>query len=878
MTLSAGSHLGTYGILSPLGAGGMGEVWRARDSRLSRDVAIKVLPDELSSDPERLRRFEREARAASALSHPNIVTIYEVARLDSTSYIAMELVEGKTLREIAAGAPLPFRKILSIAPQIAEGLARAHTAGIVHRDLKPENVMVTADGIVKILDFGLAKLTHPLEDAGHSMDGKTVSAPTRPGIAMGTVSYMSPEQASGYPVDFRSDQFSLGSMLYELASGKPAFKRPTTAQTLAAIIEDEPEPIARVAPKTPAPVRWVIERCLSKEPKGRYASTEDLARELADLRDHISDLSTGSGVAIEPPHPPPRWRAAILPAVILAAIAGAYVLGQRIQLARTSAPRFRQLTFRGAGIGTARFAPDGQTIVFSSQTEGRPPELLSMRLDSPETRSLGLPPAQILSISPAGQMAILLAPPFSLGPRMGHMAFEQVVVRDPFLISGTLAEAALAGGAPRELLEDVLFADWDPNAKDLAATRRFGNRTRLEYPVGTVLYDGEQNLLNCPRASFRGPLVFKDWDSLFLKPRGEPVRALSGPVAAAEIAWNDASGEVWYTIGPGTEFRRETHLRAMDPSGRDRLVSRLPGDFVLYDVTRDGRVLLGRLEETSEILGNFPVQPRERNLSHFDSSEVQTLSANGDVLLFTDVVRLPGFAYLASTDGGQPKHVSDEWDILTMSPDGKSLLCRTDTGFALAPTGAGAVRRTDVPGIGIEFVDSNRAGFLPDGKRIFFPASDGSRHRGVWVANLDDGTARPITPDDVRLPIIVGDGHSLCARAPDRNWYLYPVDEKAEPRKVVGIQSGEEPIQSTPEGLLYVRGADELRPGESLMTTRVFRVDPLTGRRELWKEMSPKDPRIGGGISKVVFSADGKTCVWTHIRYSTELVLAEGLK
>src|SRR5262245_23310323 len=458
MAASVGTRIGPYEILSPLGAGGMGEVWRARDTRLARDVAIKVLPEELSSDPERLRRFEREARAASALSHPNIVTIFEVARVDLTSYIVMELVEGKTLREIASGAPLPFRKILSIAPQIAEGLARAHAAGIVHRDLKPENVMVTADGIVKILDFGLAKLTHPLGDGGQSADGETVSAPTRPGIALGTVSYMSPEQASGYPVDFRSDQFSLGSMLYELASGKPAFKRPTTAQTLAAIIEDDPEPIARVSPKTPAPLRWVIERCLSKEPKGRYASTEDLARELGDLRDHVSELSSGSA-EIEPARRRPRWRAFAIGLAGLMALAGMYILGDRARLAKTSEPRFRQLTFRGAGIGTARFAPDGQTIVFSSQTEGKPPELYSMRVDSPEVRSLGLPPAQIMSISKAGQMAILLAPRHGLGPRVGHMGFEQWIHRDPFLVGGTLAEVALAGGAPRELLDDVSFAD-----------------------------------------------------------------------------------------------------------------------------------------------------------------------------------------------------------------------------------------------------------------------------------------------------------------------------------------------------------------------------------------------------------------------------------
>jgi serine/threonine protein kinase len=273
MALVAGSRLGPYEILSPLGSGGMGRGMAcARDTRLGRDVAIKVLPAEVASDAERLKRFEREARAASSLSHPNIVTVYDISQIDSTSLIVMELVDGKTLRELAADAPLPVRKILAIAPQIADGLARAHASGIVHRDLKPENVMVTGDGLVKILDFGLAKLVRPEEDSGQSTPASTVSAATRPGIAMGTVSYMSPEQASGHPVDFRSDQFSFGSMLYEMAAGKPAFKSPTTVQTLAAIIDEEPEAIGSLAPRTPAPLRWVIERCLAKEPKGRYAS------------------------------------------------------------------------------------------------------------------------------------------------------------------------------------------------------------------------------------------------------------------------------------------------------------------------------------------------------------------------------------------------------------------------------------------------------------------------------------------------------------------------------------------------------------------------------------------------------------------------------
>ena len=266
MALSPGSRLGPYEILAPLGAGGMGEVYRARDPRLGRDVAIKVLPAEVASDSERLHRFEKEARAASALNHPNIVTIHDIGREGSVSYIAMEFVEGSTVRDLLAGGPLPTRRLLAVAAQTAEGLARAHEAGIVHRDLKPENLMITRDGFVKILDFGLAKLTGPPEGSGEATRAPTVSAGTEPGVVMGTVAYMSPEQAAGGMVDFRSDQFSLGSILYEMAAGKKPFAGETRPEVMAAIIRQEPEPLASVAPKMPTAARWIVERCLAKDP------------------------------------------------------------------------------------------------------------------------------------------------------------------------------------------------------------------------------------------------------------------------------------------------------------------------------------------------------------------------------------------------------------------------------------------------------------------------------------------------------------------------------------------------------------------------------------------------------------------------------------
>jgi predicted ATPase len=287
MPLLAGTHLGPYQIETLLGAGGMGEVYRARDARLGRSVAIKILPVEFSADNERLRRFEHEARSASALNHPNIVTIYDLGQHGSTHYIAMELIEGKTLRELLVSGSLPIRRVIEIGAQVAEGLAKAHEAGIAHRDLKPENLMVSQDGFVKILDFGLAKHISP--GAEPSLMRTTSELLTRPGGILGTVQYMSPEQARGDQLDFRSDQFSFGLVLYEMVCGKRAFKRNTAAETMTAILREQVEPVAAQNLDAPAPLSWAIERCLEKEPDKRYASTRDLARELAAIRDRFSE-------------------------------------------------------------------------------------------------------------------------------------------------------------------------------------------------------------------------------------------------------------------------------------------------------------------------------------------------------------------------------------------------------------------------------------------------------------------------------------------------------------------------------------------------------------------------------------------------------------
>lgn len=288
-SLSVGMRVGPYEITDFIGAGAMGQVYRAHDTNLDRVVALKMLPIELASDTELLHRFEEEARAASALNHPAVVTIYEAGQIGPQPYIAMELVAGDTLREILTYGALPLRRALRIAVQIAEGLTKAHEAGLVHRDLKPENIKVSIDGFAKILDFGLAKhISSPVDEETGAIT--KLSFVTCPGTVLGTVGYMSPEQATGAPTDARSDQFAFGAVLYEMLTGQRAFERPTMAETLSAIIREEPTAMAQLNPAIPTPVRWIVERCLAKDAAERYALTRDLARDLSSAREHLHEL------------------------------------------------------------------------------------------------------------------------------------------------------------------------------------------------------------------------------------------------------------------------------------------------------------------------------------------------------------------------------------------------------------------------------------------------------------------------------------------------------------------------------------------------------------------------------------------------------------
>ncbi len=870
--IKGGTHLGPYEIASPLGRGGMGEVYRAKDTRLGREVAVKVLPASLSGDPDRLRRFEQEARAASALNHPNIVTVYDIGQAGSASYIAMEFVEGKTLREIFTLGPLPTKSLLRVAAQAADGLAKAHAAGIVHRDLKPENVMITKDGLVKILDFGLAKLTQQEVQNEAETRAQTLGLGTEPGVILGTVGYMSPEQASGVPVDFRSDQFSLGAILYEMATGRRAFQRPTAVETLSAIIRDEPEPIASVNPRAPAPFRWVVERCMAKNPEDRYASTRDLARDLQSLGEHLTEVG-GAVSAVFTPAPTTALRKATsgakqiaLALAALAVVVGAVVfaLGRR---AGGPPPTFLPLTFRHGAITAARFTPDGDTVIYSAAWGGNPVEAFTTRPESPESGSLGLRGAGVFAVSPSGEMAVAVG---------CTMNWARCI--------GTLARVPPTGGAPREVLEHVHEADWSPDGQNLLAVQFAGGKDRLQYPIGNVLYEAP-GWVTYPRMSPKGDLIaFLDHPILgditgsvcVLDLTGKKKTLSSGWKRLEGLVWSPAGDEVWFTAsraGKGGSMG----LYAATLEGKERPVSLSPSALRIEDISRDGkRVLIVRGTPRAEMISLTPGASKEHDLAWFDYSTAADLSPDGKTLLFYEWGLAAGnlTVYLRKTDGSDAVRLG-EGKPLALSPDAKWALVIQQSlppQLVLLPTGPGEPK--SLPrGAVKEYFDW--AAWSPDERQVFFAGAEPGHRPRTYAQDLDGGPPRPVTPEGMTGTLLSPDGKLIAALDRYGEYYLCPV-AGGEPRAIEGLAEGDGLLQWSGDGrVLFVRGAGDL-------ILKILKLDLSSGRRQLWKELTPPDPAAVIGLAtdpnQVRLTPDGKSYVYTSWTFPSELYLVQGLK
>jgi Tol biopolymer transport system component len=830
----------------------MGEVYRARDTRLDRDVAIKILPTQIAQDPDRRARFEREARAVAALTHPNILAIYDVGSHDGTAYLVTELLDGETLRpRLAEGAVAP-RKAVEMAIQIASGLAAAHEKSIVHRDLKPENVFVTRDGRVKVLDFGLA--AQIATNAGHA-DSPTIAAGTEPGVVLGTVGYMSPEQVRGTKVDHRTDIFTLGAVLFEMLTGRRAFQRDTSAETMTAILREDVPELSSTGRQIPAPLDRIVRRCLEKNPDERLQAARDVAIALEAVSG--SDLSTLSGSLAPATSSRRSWRLLVPALALLLVGAGLGFLAAMMRAPASHSselPTFRQLTFRRGDVRSARFAPDGQSILYSALWDGEPHRIYPVRVERPRAVAAPLADAALLAVSRTGDLAI------SIHPRRDNL----------FLERGTLAQIPLIGGAPRELLEDVIQADFAPDG-NIAVVRSDRGRARLEFPIGTVLYEAA-GWLSSPRVSADGKRVAFHEHPIHDDDRGWPaVVEVASKVKRNLLPEQDSlSGLAWAPNGQEVCFASVGTIQCAGMEKSEaRVVVRSAQRLILYDIASDGRMLAetytpGGALVTGEVGG------REVDLSWQDSAF--PIDFDGSRVLFES---LDYGINLRGADGGTPIRLADGIPA-GISPDGRSVLALTPgvpTTIAIVSTGAGATRT--LPRGPLEA--HTWAAWMPDGRHVVTSASEPGHGTRLYLQDTGGGGPRAFSGEGVRLmtylPRVVSpDGRFVIAVGPDQQPALYPL-AGGDPQPIAALRNDLMPIGwGEKSDVIFARGRalGRLIP--------VFKIDLNTGRRQPVAEVGPTDPKGAPLVLLVQISRDGRRYAYNTSQKFGTVFLIEGVK
>ncbi|MGD0304643.1 MAG: WD40 repeat domain-containing serine/threonine protein kinase [Candidatus Acidiferrales bacterium] len=929
LPLTPGTKLGPYEILSLIGTGGMGEVYRARDGRLGRDVAIKILPASFANDQDRLRRFEQEAQAVAALNHPNLLTVFDVGvapvihatggsggatgvlsppppssnlppltRATAESpYIVSELLEGGSLREkLASGGAMRERKAIDYAIQMARGLAAAHERGIVHRDIKPDNIFITNDGRVKILDFGLAKLTQAdpapsdsdatLGPLGGTPGGAAGNRSTQVGVVMGTLGYMSPEQVRGKPADARSDIFSFGAVVYEMLSGKRAFRGDTSADLMSAILNHEPPDLTATNTEISPTVDRIVHHCLEKDAQQRFQSAGDIAfqlNELSGLRSTsgaeavaAADAQAAAKAAAAPPPPKTSNAGKFVTVALLALAAGAAAAWFAAKSAyHYTPPTFQQITFMDGIIDSSRFLPDGHSFICAAKLSTDSSRALYIgNFDTPGLRPLNIQADQVESVSPSGNILIIQN---MRGIGVGYVAV------------GTLAQMGLDGGAPRPVLNDVQYATWDPEGKNFAAVRFVAERHTyaLEYPPDTILYETHGWLSN-PHFSRDGkhiavlvhPVFGDDLGSVAVFDMQGKSNILGRTYGETQhLAWSPDGKEVWYNA---TEDRVHRNILAVDLKGKVRTLLSAPGRTVLQDVRADGDVLIDSTESHRVLMVYTPEFPNGRDYSWLDWPYLMRFSFDSKQILFGDQHVGEKYATILRNLDGSPAVVLGPGDPMDISYDGKYVLSRLPTSpeqLMLLPTGTGEPRQITHTNVSYSSVR-----WLPDG-RYFFNGSVDNHQERAYVGDLN-GNQTTLTPEGILAVAVSPDGKQMItADSVTREKAIMPMDGGPS-KPLPQITPDESVIDFTPDGesvlVRRIPSAPAAKTPEYVSTTssptvEIWSVDLKDGKRTLIRSVDVPAKAVGNGLA-VTSSRDGKNYAMQYHPASSIEYLVRGLK
>ena len=870
MRLTPGLRLGPYEVLAVLGSGGMAEVYRARDTRLGREIAIKVVNESLASHPELLQRFEQEARLAGSLNHPNLVAVHDVGQHDGSPFLVTELLAGETLRRRLARGPIPLDTALEWAAQIALGLAAAHARGIVHRDLKPDNVFLTTDGHVKLLDFGIAKLVEGVRGDGHHGLLDATETPTggftRTGSTFGTPGYMSPEQVRGETLDARSDLFSLGAVLYEMLSGRRAFPGGSVDSNYA-ILHNEPTDLSSGVPLV---VAQVVNRCLAKEPTRRFQSASDLAFDLQVLRSPASTSSPVSGTKAR--DTAVRLKARWIPvgaALLLLVGAGIGALVPRARNRPVALPlELERVTFRLGSVDASRFMPDGR-VAFSASFEGDPEDVFIRPSGSVVAQPLGLRNAHLAAVSRTGELAVLLDASFF---PWGHRR-------------GTLARLPAIGAAPREVAENVTYADWSPGGELAAVVERPPSST-LEFPVGNVLFRTTGNIAD-PRFSSRGDRIAfihhpQRGDSvgelMLVNLRGETRSLGQRSNWAFGLAWAPGDVEIWHTV---RRQQGQNVLLATTPDGTTREVYRSISGIRLGDLAPDGSALLSTVSGRRDMIFLETEQSSPRVLTWGAWSDPIAISADGRILFLAESTGslVDGveqvLAIVRRTDGTAPR-ILGELAPSDISRDGRRALVFRGKELLVVPTGPGPSLQVDTQGLEVTPFPGT-ARWLGEGEDfLVFARRPGEAQFGFYVLKDHGSAPRRVSEAPVATPPAVSvshDGKWLATRDPEHRPMLISLtDGKVVP--LPQIETHPQPRKPlprgwAPDGSLWVQlDLDQSR-------AEMARVDVRNG-----KVLQRQVLDIAGGraVRSILPAFDGRGFVFASVSERDSLYIAKGLE